>query len=101
MPSFSIARKVVIKFEDGTYWQHHQQTTPDLREAWTFNREQGALETIARNTTYDVMPGGEGVGLTRPNDNILHRPSKIVPVEISSRFYDGRQPSVHGIVELQ
>lgn len=61
-------KKVVIQFPDGTYWRNYSQVTQDINEAWTFNREQGAQQTIDTNR----RPGGE--------PNSLHGECKIFPV---------------------
>lgn len=41
--------KSVIKFENGDYWYCYTLRGPDVNEAWTFNKDSGAQNTINTN----------------------------------------------------
>lgn len=50
--------KQVIKFKNGDYWCNYTTRLPILLQAWTFNRVEGAQETIKNNNLADceVLP---------------------------------------------
>jgi hypothetical protein len=41
--------KQVIKFRNGEYWCNYTERSFDINKAWTFNRLQGAENTIQIN----------------------------------------------------
>lgn len=47
--------KVVIKFANGTYFYNYIGRGTDINEAWTFNRKEGAQNTINSNGLTDCV----------------------------------------------